>query len=262
MKQLANLQINKPPRTKFYTTVALLAAIVALSAYSIEANPLLLFQNGSQMSMILSQMLPPDWEFFSRATGPMLDTIRMALIGTTFGAILSVPILLLCARNVATSPWVYQPARIILNTLRTVPDLLLAAIFAAILGFNTMAGIVALSIFSIGIIAKLSFEAVENIDPGPLQAMTAAGANKIQWIVFGVAPQILPYFASYVLYTFEINVRAAAILGIVGAGGIGLLYTQSLQFFRYDQVLALILYTFVVVMIIDYISLKIRERLL
>ncbi|WZY00694.1 phosphonate ABC transporter, permease protein PhnE [Bacillus sp. FSL W7-1360] len=262
MKQLNNLQINKPSRTKLYVTLLLIAAVIISSAYYIGANPITLFKDGAKMSLVLGQMFPPDWSLFSRATGPMLDTIRMALIGTTFGAILSIPILLLCARTVAGSSWIYQPARIFLNTLRTIPDLLLAAIFAAILGFNTMAGIVALSIFSIGIIAKLSFEAVENIDPGPLQSMTAVGANKIQWIVFGVVPQVLPQFVSYVLYTFEINIRAAAILGLVGAGGIGILYDDARNSFSYDQMMSLILYTFIVVMMIDYISLKIRERLL
>ncbi|WP_078395113.1 phosphonate ABC transporter, permease protein PhnE [Shouchella patagoniensis] len=262
MSQPTNLQVTKPPRTKFYTTMLLIVTIILTSAWYIEANPMTIIQNWDGIFLILTQMFPPDLNFMFRATSAMLDTIRMALIGTTFGALMALPILFLCASNVARSRWIHQPARILLNILRTVPDLLLAAIFAAILGYNAFAGIVALSIFSIGIIAKLSFEAVENIDPGPLESMTSVGANKIQWIVFGVIPQVLPQFTSYVLYTFEINVRAAAILGLVGAGGIGVLYQQATGFFRYDQVLGLILYTFIVVLIIDFISLKIRERLI
>ncbi|GIN09109.1 phosphonate ABC transporter permease [Shouchella clausii] len=262
MSQQANMPVNKPPRTKLYMTLLLLFALIGASAWYIDANPLIILSKWQNVFELVFKMFPPDMTFFVNATQAMLDTIRMALIGTTIGGIISIPILFLCAHNIVNTPWIYQPARIVLNMLRTVPDLLLAAIFAAILGFNTLAGVVALSIFSIGIIAKLSFEAVENIDQGPLESMTSVGANKIQWIVFGVVPQVLPQFTSYVLYTFEINVRAAAILGLVGAGGIGLLYKQAIGFYNFDQVLALILYTFLVVLLIDFISLKIRERLI
>ncbi|MFS0787955.1 phosphonate ABC transporter, permease protein PhnE [Shouchella sp. 1P09AA] len=262
MSQPLHQQLTKPPKTKLYTTLLLILAVILTSAWYINADPRIFLSNWDNALDIIIRMFPPDVTFFIEATPAMLETIRMALIGTTFGAILAIPILFFCAANVATPIWIHQPARIALNALRTVPDILLAAIFAAILGFNTLAGIVALSIFSIGVIGKLSYEAVENIDKGPLESMTSVGANKIQWIVFGVVPQMLPQFTSYVLYTLEINVRAAAILGIVGAGGIGRLYTNSLNTFQFDQVLALILYTLLVVLVIDFISLKIRERLI
>ncbi len=231
MGQPMNQSIKPPPKTRLYMTGLLVLAIIVASAIYIGANPITFFANAENMLDLIVRMFPPDWGYFITVTPAMLDTIRIALIGTTFGAIMSVPIMFLCSRNVATPVWLHQTSRILLNILRTVPDLLLAAIFAAILGFTPLAGMVALSIFSIGIIAKLSFEAIENIEQGPLEAMTAVGANKIQWIVFGVVPQILPQFTTYVLYTFEINVRAAAILGLVGAGGIGLFYNQALNFF-------------------------------
>ncbi|GAF63179.1 phosphate ABC transporter permease protien [Bacillus sp. TS-2] len=252
----------KPSRLSFYLLLLALFVIVFVSALYIEADPLTFFQNSSNMLDLIARMLPPDWSYIVTTTPAMLDTIRMALLGTTMGMIFSIPVMFLCARNVFKSKWLVETSRIALNILRTIPDLLLAAIFAAILGFSPLAGIVALSIFSIGIIAKLSFEAIENIDNGPLESMDAVGANKLQWIAFGVVPQVLPHFVSYVLYTFEINIRAAAILGLVGAGGIGLFYNRALGFFAYDQVLALILYTLIVVIIIDLISLKIREKLL
>ncbi len=253
---------TKPSRWAFYFFLIGLFAIVLLSAIYIEANPLTFFQNSDNMIDLIVSMFPPAWSYIATTTPAMLETIRMALLGTTIGMIFSIPIMFLCARNIFRLRWLVELSRIGLNVLRTIPDLLLAAIFAAILGFSPLAGIVALSIFSIGIIAKLSFEAIENIDNGPLESMTAVGANKLQWIAFGVVPQILPHFVSYVLYTFEINIRAAAILGLVGAGGIGIYYDRALGFFAYDQVLALILYTLVVVIIIDLISLKIREKLL
>ncbi|BAB04160.1 phosphonate ABC transporter, permease protein PhnE [Halalkalibacterium halodurans] len=252
----------KPSRHSFYLFLVILFIIVFASAIYIEADPYVIVQNGSNMFDLISRMFPPDWSYIVTTTPAMLDTIRMALLGTTMGTILSIPVMFLCARNMFHVRWLVEASRIGLNVLRTIPDLLLAAIFAAILGYSSLAGIVALSVFSVGIIAKLSFEAIENIDDGPLESMTAVGANKLQWIAFGVVPQIMPHFVSYVLYTFEINIRAAAILGLVGAGGIGLFYNRALSSFNYDQVLALILYTLVVVILIDLISLKTREKLL
>ncbi|MNP54584.1 Phosphate-import permease protein PhnE [compost metagenome] len=120
----------------------------------------------------------------------------------------------------------------------------------------------ALLFFSFGIIAKLTYESLEAIDPGPLEAMTAVGANRIQLIIFGVIPQALPAFISYLLYTFEINIRAATVLGFVGAGGIGLLLNQSLGLFRYDRAATIIILTLAVVLIIDYASTSIRRKLL
>ncbi len=130
------------------------------------------------------------------------------------------------------------------------------------MGIGEIPGILAISVFSFGIIAKLFYEAIEAIDPGPLEAMTAVGANKIQWIFFGVIPQVLAHYMSFFLYSFEINIRAAAILGYVGAGGIGLFLNNALGFFQYDRVLSIIIYTFIVVLIVDAISNKIREKLL
>lgn len=149
----------------------------------------------------------------------------------------------------------------ILNFIRTIPDLLLAAIFVAIFGIGPLPGILALTFFSIGLVAKLLYESIESIDPGPLEAMTAVGANKVQWIVYGVIPQVKAHFVSYVLYTFEVNVRAAAVLGLVGAGGIGLYYDRTLGFLQYKQTASIIIYTLIVVLLIDYISTLLREKL-
>ncbi|EEL75340.1 hypothetical protein bcere0027_33550 [Bacillus cereus AH676] len=210
---------------------------------------------------LLKEMVPPDWSYFQVITTAMLDTIRMAIIGTTLGAILAIPLALFAASNVFTSTFLYSPARLILNFIRTIPDLLLAAIFVAIFGIGPLPGILALTFFSIGLVAKLLYESIESIDPGPLEAMTAVGANKVQWIVYGVIPQVKAHFVSYVLYTFEVNVRAAAVLGLVGAGGIGLYYDRTLGFLQYQQTASIIIYTLVVVLVIDYVSTLLREKL-
>ncbi|MGG0458792.1 phosphonate ABC transporter, permease protein PhnE [Bacillus mycoides] len=254
--------IPKPPsKLKHMLTAILVILLLWGSSVQVDASFSKLVVGFPNMMDLLKEMVPPDWSYFQVITTAMLDTIRMAIIGTTLGAILAIPIALFAASNVFTSAFLYSPARLILNFIRTIPDLLLAAIFVAIFGIGPLPGILALTFFSIGLVAKLLYESIESIDPGPLEAMTAVGANKVQWIVYGVIPQVKAHFVSYVLYTFEVNVRAAAVLGLVGAGGIGLYYDRTLGFLQYQQTASIIIYTLVVVLLIDYVSTLLREKL-
>ncbi|MEK4933975.1 MULTISPECIES: phosphonate ABC transporter, permease protein PhnE [Bacillus] len=254
--------IPKPPsKLKHMLTAILVILLLWGSSVQVDASFTKLVVGFPNMMDLLKEMVPPDWSYFQVITTAMLDTIRMAIIGTTLGAILAIPIALFAASNVFTSAFLYSPARLILNFIRTIPDLLLAAIFVAIFGIGPLPGILALTFFSIGLVAKLLYESIESIDPGPLEAMTAVGANKVQWIVYGVIPQVKAHFVSYVLYTFEVNVRAAAVLGLVGAGGIGLYYDRTLGFLQYQQTASIIIYTLVVVLLIDYVSTLLREKL-
>lgn len=254
--------IKPPSKLKGFLTLLLFLALLGASAFKTGANFPKLFVGFPEMGKLLVQMFPPDWAYFSQILTPMMETIRMAVVGTTFGAILALPVALLAASNVNKTLWLFYPARLILNLVRTVPDLLFAAVFVAIFGIGPLAGIMALSCFSFGLIAKLSYESIEAINPGPLEAMTAVGASKLQWIQFAVVPQVLPQFMAYLLYTFEINVRAAAILGLVGAGGIGLYLDRTLNWLKYDQTSSIIIFTLTVVLLIDYVSTRIREKLL
>ncbi|PFN02293.1 phosphonate ABC transporter, permease protein PhnE [Bacillus cereus] len=254
--------IPKPPsKLKHMLTLILVILLLWGSSVQVDASFSKLVVGFPNMLDLLKEMVPPDWSYFQVITTAMLDTIRMAIIGTTLGAILAIPLALFAASNVFTSAFLYSPARLILNFIRTIPDLLLAAIFVAIFGIGPLPGILALTFFSIGLVAKLLYESIESIDPGPLEAMTAVGANKVQWIVYGVIPQVKAHFISYVLYTFEVNVRAAAVLGLVGAGGIGLYYDRTLGFLQYQQTASIIIYTLVVVLLIDYVSTLLREKL-
>ena len=258
----AQARPKAPGRLKPYVTALLVLLMLWGSAVKTEASVGELLEGLPNMGSLLQEMFPPDWGYFDAITHAMLETIRMALLGTTFGALLAVPVSLLAARNVAVRRWLCVPARFALNLVRTVPDLLLAALFVAVFGLGLVPGMLALAVFSFGLIAKLTYESIETIDEGPLEAMTAVGANRLQWIAYGVVPQVQAQYLSYVLYTFEINVRAAAILGLVGAGGIGHYYEVTLGFFQYDRTNAIILYTLAVVLVIDYASAKLRERLL
>lgn len=252
----------KPSRLKPYATALFVVALVWASAYKTDATLAKLFIGVPEMGKLLAEMFPPDLSYLDVVLDPMLETVRMAVIGTTFGALLAIPISVLAARNVARAPWLYGPARVVMNLVRTIPELLFAGVFVAIFGLGSTAGVLAITFFSFGLIAKLTYESIESIDPGPLEAMTAVGANKIQWLQFGVVPQVLAQFTAYLLYTFEVNVRASAVIGLVGAGGIGLYLDRSLNQLRYDRASTIILFTLAIVLVIDYISTKTREKLL
>lgn len=221
-----------------------------------------LFTNGNQMTVILKKMASPDWSYVEVVIEPLLETIRMAILGTTFGAIVALPFSLLAARTIVKNKFINGILRFTLNIIRTIPDLMLAAVFVAIVGIGPVAGIITLSIFSFGMISKLFYEAIETIDEGPVEALTASGANKMQIIRYAIFPQVSSHFFSYLLYAFEINVRASTVLGYIGAGGIGIYLQRSLSQFRYDRTAIIVLVIFAVVLVIDTISNKLRERLL
>lgn len=255
-------QLQKPSSLKPALSVIFVLLLLFGSAIRTNASLVELIQGIPEMGKLFQDMYPPNWGYLSTVVDPMLETIRMAIIGTVVGSLLSIPISFLAARNVTQIPVLSALSRFILNLVRTIPDLMYAGVFAAIVGYGMLAGTIALAFFSFGLVSKLTYESIESIDPGPLEAMTAVGANKLQWINFGVIPQVMAQFAAYVLYTFEVNVRAAAILGFVGAGGIGLILQRTLDRLRYDQAATIILVTLVVVLVIDYISTKLREKLL
>ncbi|NOU91853.1 phosphonate ABC transporter, permease protein PhnE [Paenibacillus sp. LMG 31456] len=254
--------LKKPSSLKPMLSIILVLLLLGGSAYKTDASLIELIEGIPEMGKLFQDMYPPNWSYLSTIYEPMLETIRMAIIGTVIGSLGAIPISFLAARNVTRVPVLGVISRFILNLVRTIPDLMFAGVFAAIVGYGALAGAIALAFFSFGLVSKLTYESIESIDPGPLEAMTAVGANKLQWIHFGVVPQVMAQFAAYVLYTFEVNVRAAAILGFVGAGGIGLILQRSLDRLRYDQASTIILFTLVVVLLIDYVSTKLRERLL
>jgi phosphonate ABC transporter permease subunit PhnE len=258
----ANTSPRRPSRMKTYVSAALLIVLLIASAFETEATLPKLIQGMPQITGFISEMFPPDWEFFKKMWKPMAETIQMSILGTLIGALFAYPMALLAARNVTTSQWLYYPARFIMNLIRTIPDLLYAALFAVLVGFGPTAGTLALIFFSFGILSKLAYESTEAIDPGPLEAMTAVGANKLKLIRYGVLPQVAATYWAHLLYTFEVSIRASAILGLVGAGGIGLLLHNVLDLFRYDQASSIVIYTLIVVVLIDTVSTRLRSYLL
>lgn len=203
----------------------------------------------------------PDWAYLPEVMSRMVESIQMAFLGTALASILAIPFGFLAARNMTARRIFSSIGKSSLNLIRTFPELILALIFMVGVGPGAFAGILALGVHSIGMLGKLYGEAIESMDDGPVEALTAVGANRMQTLWFAVIPQVLPEFASYAIYRFEINMRAAAVLGIVGAGGIGTPLIFALMGHAWSRVGIILLAIIVVVSLIDFGSAWVRKRL-
>ena len=249
-------------KVKILIILLIVIALYIMAVIQTDANPLRVVEGFEHiLNFVKDDLFPPNFDYFTRVWEPLLETFNIALFGTTFGAILALPGSVLAAGNVNTNKFLYTIFRFMFNIIRTVPEIILAVLFVALVGIGDVSGILALTVLTIGIIGKMLSESIEAIDPGPLEAIQASGGNKLQVIRYGVLPQVLPQYVSYTLYSLEINVKASVILGFVGAGGIGIILRQQLAMFNYDRVATIILTIFIVVTIIDFISNRLRERL-
>ncbi|TFB22040.1 phosphonate ABC transporter, permease protein PhnE [Filobacillus milosensis] len=208
----------------------------------------------------LMTMFPPNWDYIPVAIDPLIETVQIAVVATTFSILICIPASLMAANTIVTNKFVYQTTRSILNILRTIPDILLATIFVSLFGIGIIPGILALTIFSLGLLAKLLSETIETIDTRQLDAIRSTGGNIFQVIWYGVVPQVLPQFISYGLYVFELNVRASLVLGFVGAGGIGSIIDTQLNFLKYQNVMAILIVLLVAVILIETVSNMLRRR--
>ncbi|HYF94278.1 MAG TPA: phosphonate ABC transporter, permease protein PhnE [Symbiobacteriaceae bacterium] len=241
----------------FFTLVVL--AVLYWAGAGLKTYTLDWRQTIPQSVRILDLMFHPDWAYTPSLALKLLETVQMALLGTLLASVLAVPFGFLAARNMGKKFSYF--GKFLLNAIRAFPEIILAIIFIKGVGPGPLAGIMAMGIHSIGMIGKLYAESVEAIDRGPTEAMLSVGANRIQQIWFGVIPQVLPEFSSYALYRFEINSRAATILGIVGAGGIGTDLIFAIQQRVWDRVGIILLGIIVVVTIIDVGSGWLRKKL-
>jgi phosphonate transport system permease protein len=233
--------------------------LVALQQTGFDVDAL---TSGSRDFVNFFTKLRPDWRALPEIWRPLLETLQIAYLATLFGTLLGLPLIFLASNNTTVNTPVMVVARSILTVLRSIPDLLYAAILAPILAPGPLPGVVALTIFTMAVLAKLASETVESIDPGPLEALKAVGAGRNRMIVYGVLPQIAATMTSFVLYIFEINVRASVVIGYVGAGGVGFLLLRYLNFFDWGGVATLIVVVFAVVLLIDLLSVWARSRLI
>lgn len=234
--------------------------LVSLQAVDVDRLPRL-FTNSANMADFGREFIRPDFRQWRLYVAEMWETVQIALWGTFLAVLLAIPFGVLSARNM-TPVWIGQPVRRLMDVLRSVNELVLAILFVSAVGLGPLPGVLALALHTTGVLAKLFSEAVEAIDPRPAEGVRAVGASRLEEIVWGVLPQVSPLWTSFALYRFEANSRAATVLGLIGAGGIGQLLIESLQSFAYSQASAITLILIAAVSLIDLLSQQIRKRLL
>lgn len=223
-------------------------------------------QSGTIMRSILDGLIHPDWSYVYIPEGEdllrgLLETFAIAVISTFLSAIFCIPLAFIAAKNMVKSKAVSSTSKFILSVIRVFPEIVMAIIFIKAVGPGSFSGVLALGIHSIGMMGKLFAEDLENLDLSPTESLVASGANSIKTLMFAVVPQILPSYISLVLYRFELNLRSASILGLIGAGGIGTPLIFALQTRTWDRVGIILIGLVIMVAVIDIISGKIRKKL-
>ncbi len=251
--------IRRRSRTPLILVLLVLAIVWSLKMTEFDMG--LIVRKFSKMLDLLEKIFQPDWSFFPKVVSPLLDTIKMSVLGTVIGCALALPVAILSSSNINHSVVIVSLFRFILGLIRTLPTLIIALVCALIFSLGTFSGTVAIALFTFGIVAKMLFESIETIDMGPFEAMEALGANKFQAFWSACVPQILPVYLSHSLYCFEMNVRASAILGYVGAGGLGITINERIGWRDYNSLGMVLLSLFVVVVAIDFFSEYLRKKL-
>jgi phosphonate transport system permease protein len=259
---VTRIQLPSKPRDTFKILVT--TAFVVLfgwSAVSVDMKWSRLLDAPADMYRLFKVMYSDiPWDELGRLSGLMWDSIAMAWIGTLMAAIFAIPLSFLAAENLVARPiaWV---TRQVFNILRAVPEVILALLFVPMFGLTPMAGVLAIGVGSIGSLGKLFYEIIENIQSGPIEAADAVGASRVQRLRWGVLPQVAPELSSFLLYRFEINIRASAVLGIVGAGGIGGVLADTVRFKEYGVAGLALIVVIVGTITVDTISGAIRRRI-
>ena len=212
------------------------------------------------IGVVGSEMIPPDFTRWRQWVQPMIDTIAMSIAGTTLAVLFSLPLAFLAAKNTTPNRLVYSIARMILNALRSIPELIMGIIFVAAVGFGMLPGVLALGLHSVGMVGKFFAESIEHAHPAPIEAAQSVGASRLQVITHGVIPQVFTQFADVTMYRWEYNFRASTVMGMVGAGGIGTELVGSLRLLDYPQVSAILIVILVAVSIVDWLSGALRTR--
>jgi phosphonate transport system permease protein len=223
-----------------------------------DMRPLDLVKDSGNMSKFLAEFFPPNFREWRSYLREMIVTLHIAVWGTALAIVCAVPFGLLSSSNIVPV-WVYQPVRRLMDACRAINEMVFAMLFIVAVGLGPFAGVLALWIHTTGTLAKLFSEAVEAIDPRPVEGVRATGASALEEIFYGVIPQVLPLWISYSLYRFESNVRSASVVGMVGAGGIGVILYEVIRGFEYAQTCAVMLIIIVFVTAIDMASARIRK---
>ncbi len=218
------------------------------------------------MGALLSGIVNPDWSVFPLLVRYARETLEMSILGTLIGAVFALPLSFMGARNLMggnpVTRVLYFIVRFLMAVIRAVPTLFWGLLFVAAVGIGQFPGVLAITVFSTGLLAKLYSEAIEAIDWGQIEAVTATGANPWQVLIFAIVPQFFPYFVAHTLYSWEVNVHSATILGAVGAGGLGFVALEYINQFSFDKMGTVLIVTLVMTLLIDYTSAYVRARII
>ena len=249
-------------RLKALGFAALVLAVWVWSAAGTGFRPDNLIAGIPQMADLVGRMLPPDLAILRSIAGPLLETVQIALLGTTLPILIALPLAVLAAWN--TTPWapLGQAVRVVLATLRTVPELVWAMLLVSAIGLGPFPGVLALTLHAIGGMGKFYYEAIETVRSETVEALEASGAGKLRVLLFGILPSALPQMLSTTLLYWEFNNRSSTILGIVGAGGIGVVLLHALQDFRYEKLLTCLIVIVLLLMVLDRISGYLRSKVI
>jgi len=238
--------------------VGIIIALVVAASYNVDANPVEFVEGLPNLAIVVEEMTFEP-ELFGTAFWSMLETIQMAFIGTIVGVAISLPLSMLSARNL-NSKYVYGPVRAILAAVRTFPSILWAILFVIMVGGGSFAGVLAITMYTVGFVTKLQYEAIETIDAEPMDAVNSIGVSKWQLIRYVVLPESAPHLLGQIMYMFDYNVRQSTILGLVGAGGIGFYIIAYIQNFEYGKAAVFMIVVLIAVLFIDWVSVKIRDK--
>jgi phosphonate transport system permease protein len=256
-------RFSRAQRLARFAVYLVIVAAIAASIQSVEVIPEFLADAPEQVLDLLTRMWPPDWPHYRGTVhDALVETIHIATLGTLLALILAVPVGVLAAHNLVPSTPVNLVARLILVSSRSVNSLVWALLFVGIFGPGALAGTLAIAFRSIGFVGKLLGEALEEAQPGPIEALTAAGAPWLSRLSFGYWPQVKPAFWSIALFRWDINVRESAVLGLVGAGGIGMALDTALNLFQWDRVAVILAAIFAVVIVAELIVTQVRKRVI
>jgi len=242
----------------YYLGWALVFVVLAWAWNGAEIRPIGLINDSQNMATYAKDFFPPDFKDWKLYVKEMLVTIQIAIWGTLLAIVFAVPFGLLSSSNIV-KPWVYQPVRRLMDAFRAINEMVFALLFIVAVGLGPFAGVMALFVHTTGTLAKLFSEAVEAVDRRPVEGIRVTGSHPIAEIIFGIIPQVLPLWVSYILYRFESNVRSASVVGMVGAGGIGVVLFEVIRGFEYQQTCAVLIILVVAVSIIDVISSYLRR---
>ena len=262
----AQAQLTMPDMPVRFTAKRMLVAVVVIAVhwwafYGTGLNPVTIVEGMPAMYDLMQHMFPPSLENYQELVRPALETVYIGVLATIIGSVLAIPVGFLAAANMSPI-YIYHPVRLVLNVFRGVSEIIWALLFVVAVGLGPMAGVLALIIFAVGVQSKLVAEAVEAVDPGPLEAMRALGARPWKVFLYGAWPQVLPLYLTFCLYYWDHNTRQATILGFVGAGGLGVTLFWDISVYEFERATTSVLLMIIMITFIDRFCLYLRKKII